>query len=313
MPRNAWYIGAPTTRLDKAPVPIVIHGLPVVLFRDADGHARALHDRCSHRGVALSLGTIADGMMACAYHGWRFDGEGRCRHIPSLRDDQRIRNTQIRSYPCVEQDGYIWLWTGDDEPGDRPLAIEKFDRFQWLQGAIELACEAILPIENNLDICHAAFTHPELHPQWFRAQAVGLVPTRYELDMSATNLTVRGPETLLSFDLPDRVTVGGGEGFRLILHHVPTIPGRCIQHWLLRREPVTEAEPPFWSTEEPEILAQDRLVLESAQRTYDAEGDAFERSVEADATTLAARRLLAAATRDPASATQMKRSVLVRS
>ncbi|MFT9091507.1 MAG: hypothetical protein ABF479_10985 [Gluconacetobacter sp.] len=28
-----------------------------------------------------------------------------------------------------------------------------------------------MPIENNLDICHAAFTHP--HMQWFRAQAAG--------------------------------------------------------------------------------------------------------------------------------------------
>jgi hypothetical protein len=33
-------------------------------------------------------------------------------------------------------------------------------------------------------------------------------------------------------------------------------------------------------------------VIESAQRAYDREGDAFEQSVEADATTLAARRVI---------------------
>lgn len=312
LPKDAWYIGTASTQLGEASVAIVIHDLPIVIFRDVDGHPHALHDRCPHRGVALSLGTVADGMVACAYHGWRFDGAGHCRHIPSLRDDQAIKGAPIRSYPAVEQDGYIWLWTGQGEPLDHPLVIDGFDRFQWLQGATNLACEAILPIENNLDICHAAFTHPNLHPQWFRVQAAGFLATSYDLEMCSTALTVRGPGTALRFDLPDRVTVGGGEGFRLVLHHVPTVPGQCIQHWLFQREPVSEATSPIWSANEPEILAQDRLVLESAQRAYAVEGQDFERSVEADATTLAARRLIALANQDTAAA-NTKRAVLVRS
>ena len=47
-----------------------------------------------------------------------------------------------------------------------------------------------------------------------------------------------------------------------------------------------------WTDREPEILAQDRRVMESAQRAYAAEGAAFEKSVEADAPTLLARRLI---------------------
>jgi phenylpropionate dioxygenase-like ring-hydroxylating dioxygenase large terminal subunit len=297
LPKDAWYVGVASTQLRDAPVAITLHGAPIVLFRDADGCPQALHDRCPHRGVTLSLGTVSAGTIACAYHGWRFDGAGRCRHIPSLREDQTIKSAPVRRYPVAEQDGYVWLWTGADEPEGAPLAIDGFDRFQWLQGAMELACEAILPIENNLDICHAAFTHPNMHPQWFRVQAVGLLPTRYEVESTATALTVTGPGTRLRFDLPDRVTVASGDAFRLVLHHVPTVPGRCIQHWLLQRGPVETPQPPLWSSTEPEILAQDRAVLESAQRAYAAEGDAFEQSVEADATTLAARRLIALAGR----------------
>jgi len=116
---------------------------------------------------------------------------------------------------------------------------------------------------------------------------------------------------VLRFDLPDRVTVGAVEGFRLVLHHVPTVPGRCIQHWLLQRGPVVQAQPPIWSANEPEILAQDRRVLESAQDAYAMEGDGFECSVEADATTLAARRLIACAARDPGSLAETKRKVVV--
>jgi phenylpropionate dioxygenase-like ring-hydroxylating dioxygenase large terminal subunit len=227
-----------------------------------------------------------------------------------LREDQTIKSAPVRRYPVAEQDGYVWLWTGADEPEGAPLAIDGFDRFQWLQGAMELACEAILPIENNLDICHAAFTHPNMHPQWFRVQAVGLLPTRYEVESTAASLTVTGPGTHLRFDLPDRVTVAGGDAFRLVLHHVPTVPGRCIQHWLLQRGPVETAQPPIWTSAEPEILAQDRAVLESAQRAYTLEGDAFEQSVEADATTLAARRLIALAARPDARAMPETRRVV---
>ena len=308
--KDAWYVGVASTQLRDAPVAITLQGAPIVLFRDADGQAQALHDRCPHRGVALSLGTVSDGTIACAYHGWRFDGAGRCRHIPSLRQDQTIKSAPVRRYPVVEQDGYVWLWTGDVAPTGTPLAIDGFDRFQWLQGAMELACEAILPIENNLDICHAAFTHPNMHPQWFRVQAVGFLPTRYAVESTATALTVTGPGTHLRFDVPDRVTVASGEAFRLVLHHVPTVPGRCIQHWLLQRGPVETPQPPLWSSTEPEILAQDRAVLESAQRAYALEGDAFEQSVEADATTLAARRLIALAARPDARAIPETRRVV---
>ncbi len=50
-----------------------------------------------------------------------------------------------------------------------------------------------------------------------------------------------------------------------------------------------------WCDAEPELLAQDREVVESAQRSYDLYGDAFEHSVEADAATLMLRRIVALA------------------
>ena len=295
LPTAAWYIASAASRLTDVPVAVTIHGGPIVLFRDNEGAAHALHDRCPHRGVMLSLGSVEDGRIVCAYHGWRFDGTGACRHIPSLSPDQPVRPAGARAYPVVEQDSYVWVWTGDAAPDGGPLPIPDVAGFAWFQGAIDLACEPILPIENNLDICHAAFTHPGLHPQWFRVQAAGFTHNSFEVGSDAGGVTVRGPGTVLRFDLPDRVTVGSGDAFRLVLHHVPTLPGRCRQHWLFQRERVAEPVPPLWSDNEPEILAQDRRVLESAQANYAVEGDGFEHSVAADAPTLAARRVLALA------------------
>ncbi|MBB2195947.1 MAG: Rieske 2Fe-2S domain-containing protein [Gluconacetobacter sp.] len=63
--------------------------------------------RCPHRGVALSLGTVSQGLIACAYHGWRLDGTGRCRHIPSLRPEQPVKTAPARTYPTTDRDGYV--------------------------------------------------------------------------------------------------------------------------------------------------------------------------------------------------------------
>jgi hypothetical protein len=78
------------------------------------------------------------------------------------------------------------------------------------------------------------------------------------------------------------------------MHHTPTTPGHCRQHWLFS---TALAEGPQdhrlrWTDKEPEILQQDRRVMESAQLNYLAEGADFERSVEADAPTLLARRVI---------------------
>lgn len=311
LPQAAWYVGVASTQLTGSPVAVRIHDQPIALFRDEDGVAHAVMDRCPHRAVALSLGTIEEGMITCPYHGWRFDGSGQCRHIPSLSEGQAIKDTGLRGYLTSERDGYVWIWTGAEAPEQGPLAIDGFADRLWLQGAIDLACEPILPIENNLDICHAAFTHPNEHPQWFRVQQMGFLQSQFDVETTNASVVVRGPGTLLRFDVPDRVTVGSGE-FRLILHHTPTKPGRCTQHWLLQREPVDQPRTPIWIVEPPKILAQDQRILESAQAAYDEAQQSFERSVMADSPTLAARRVLSALIKNSAPIGREVRTIFVR-
>ena len=48
----------------------------------------------------------------------------------------------------------------------------------------------------------------------------------------------------------------------------------------------------LWTSREPKILRQDRVLLESSQPWYDRQPDAsFERSVEADTSTLLCRQI----------------------
>jgi phenylpropionate dioxygenase-like ring-hydroxylating dioxygenase large terminal subunit len=62
-------------------------GLDWVLGRDHADKPVVMEDRCPHRSARLSLATIdpaVAGTLRCRYHGIRFDGEGRCVHVPEL-------------------------------------------------------------------------------------------------------------------------------------------------------------------------------------------------------------------------------------
>jgi len=298
LPIEAWYVACAGFELTSEPIARRIHDKPIVLFRNGDGVAGALHDRCPHRGVALSLGLINEGAVACPYHGWRFGVDGVCSHIPSLSEGREVAaGVAAIAYPCVEQDGYVWVWTGKGPPSPAaPMTIPAFRERAWIQAAIDLACEAMLPIENNLDVSHPYFTHPRVHPQWFVIEQIGFRDQEYRLGLTDTGLELTGVRGVrLAFDLPDRATVDlGPKGPLIVMHHTPTAPGRCRQHWLFSL-PIDQGPQTHslrWTDKEPEILAQDRRVMESAQLNYQAEGDGFERSVEADAPTLLARRIM---------------------
>ena len=65
-------------KLGGKPVRVLIAGRAYVLFRDRAGRAAALVDTCPHRFSPLSRGRVrSDGRLACPYHGWHFDAEGK--------------------------------------------------------------------------------------------------------------------------------------------------------------------------------------------------------------------------------------------
>ena len=89
---NVWTIvGLADDVIAGKPLAMKVAGERVVFFRDANGKAAALIDRCPHRGVALSLGRVDRGEIECPFHGWRFDGAGRNCRVPWNPDARRER------------------------------------------------------------------------------------------------------------------------------------------------------------------------------------------------------------------------------
>jgi len=76
-PLDQWYVAAFAWEVGDAPLARTFLGQPVVLFR-AGGRVSALADRCCHRHVPLSCGTVEGTGIRCGYHGLLFSPEGRC-------------------------------------------------------------------------------------------------------------------------------------------------------------------------------------------------------------------------------------------
>jgi len=308
-PTEGWYAALASSRLTHAPAAVRVLDQSLVLFRDQDGRPHAVRDRCIHRGARLRLGEVTEGALACRYHGWRFAGDGRCVHIPSLTAGEAIpEGSGVRAFPCLESEGYVWAWMGDQLPGLALEPIEAFDQFDWVQGALELKCTALLAIENNLDWCHPVFAHPKTHGMYFINQAMGFQEQTIEVRLSGRGICVFAPPTAdadappdptvsLTFALPDRVTVAfslGSQGpARIVMHLVPTGAATCRQEWLASTGPADPARGPriVWTDETNPIFEQDRQLLESIQEARTREGRGSEWSVEADVPTLLARRV----------------------
>ncbi len=190
LPRRWWYPVCRSGELRRGrPLGITAFGEHLALFRDRTGTPAAVTDRCPHRNVPLSLGRVHDdGSLECPYHGWRFDGAGRCIAVPGLLDDDgpaAVRDVAAR--PCTEQDGFVWLWADPDRtPEGAPFALPRLDGPPGRTGEVVLAYDLhaslAAALENHLDVPHTAFLHRGL----FRGGAPNeLTAVRTDIDDAA--------------------------------------------------------------------------------------------------------------------------------
>src|SRR5687768_1305498 len=160
--RNCWYVAAWDHEIGRDMLRRIILDEPVLLYRTVEGKAVALEDRCCHRQAPLSMGKLIGDVVKCPYHGLEFDTTGACVKVPS---QERVPpSARVRSYPVVERNHWVWLWTGDPAKAD-PALIEDFhwlDDPNWGYGGNYLHVEAnyLLLVENLLDTTHLPFLHP---------------------------------------------------------------------------------------------------------------------------------------------------------
>jgi phenylpropionate dioxygenase-like ring-hydroxylating dioxygenase large terminal subunit len=132
----------------------------IVVWRDSIGAAHVWRDYCPHRGAQLSLGSVERDRIVCPYHGWSYDIEGQCLHIPSnpaLRPSKRACAT---TYIAEEKYGVVWMCIGE------PAQALDFYPEAAIEGGrrINLAPQTVMSsaprvVENFLDMAHFSFVH----------------------------------------------------------------------------------------------------------------------------------------------------------
>ncbi len=148
---------------------------PLLLGRTAAGRVFALHDVCPHRGIPLSYGGFDGREVACAYHGWRFGPDGRCTAIPSLAPGQEfdVARVGVRSYPCREVQGNIWVYFAADEAADGGDAADPPPDVPHMPAVGEGGPQVAISQVFDCDLDHAAFglmdpTHAAfVHTSWW--------------------------------------------------------------------------------------------------------------------------------------------------
>lgn len=168
--RDHWYVAAMSRQVTaRRPWSATIMDVPLVLFRDGAGRARALLDRCLHRNAPLSRGALFDGCIGCPYHGWTYDGDGRLVVVPSEVEAPSERTgLALRAFPVIEQDGLVWVYMGDPgRAGERqPFRMPRTGEPGWSSYFMrtEFAGDVTDLVENFMDVPHTEF----VHAGWFR-------------------------------------------------------------------------------------------------------------------------------------------------
>ncbi|ARU61960.1 hypothetical protein CBW65_13770 [Tumebacillus avium] len=162
--RNEWYVACRSADLVEEMLECSILSTELFLYRDAEGVAHALHNQCPHRGARLSQGKLRGDCVVCPFHGWVFDGSGRCTLIPANGPHASIpQGAKVMSCPVQEAGGYLWVFVGEPHRvKELQLPFELTDP-EWRAVPFVVEWEAHLTrvVESVLDVSHLPFVHPE--------------------------------------------------------------------------------------------------------------------------------------------------------
>jgi phthalate 4,5-dioxygenase len=150
------------TEPDGAPVRVRLLGEDLVAFRDTQGRVGLLDEYCPHRRASLFFGRNEQCGLRCAYHGWKYDVDGRCVDMMNEPEELHFKDKiHITTYPTVEMGGIIWTYMGPKEHTPPP------PKFAWTQAPathrnvtkVIQECNWLQALEGGIDTSHAPIMH----------------------------------------------------------------------------------------------------------------------------------------------------------
>lgn len=321
--RKFWHAVMKAADIQDKPVPFVLLGQKIVLWRGPTGEIACLQDRCCHRTAKLSLGYLEDGHVVCGYHGWTFAPDGQCVRVPQMPEQPIPTNATVTAYRAKERYGYVWVAL--DEPlidipdfpeADLPGFRQVHEFYEtWDIGALRL-------MENSFDAAHVAFVHratfgdvknPQIAKRELTEKPFGFVT------VSATPVVVRGEiaqktthasdggttryatsEWYMPFVRRTAITYPTGLTHVLITCSTPMTDDRSmILQWVYRNDTEEEVPSEQVIAFDRAITLEDKAILESCEADVPlASVDGEELHMQSDRPGLIMRRMLSKLLRD---------------
>ncbi len=285
-----WYPVSPIEDINpKRPTPITILGIPLVVWKPTSSKTyRVFLDQCPHRLAPLSEGRVDEetGNLMCSYHGWQFDAQGVCTHIPQAENSEILTKNQQNlcavALPVQEESDLLWVWLDSksvDIAATTPLPlspqIDASKGFVWYSMIRDLEYDWETLVENIADPSHVPFSHHGI--QGNRKQGV---PIPIKILKSTSNIieatTDAGRRRTITFEPPCRLEYAIGIGdtgkqLGLIAYCIPVSPGKSRIIGLFSRnfaKTLHKITPRWWDhmVERNLILDGDMVLLQNQEK-----------------------------------------------
>jgi len=169
---------------DGKPHSVEVFGTKLVAWTDTQGELKVLDAYCRHMGGDLSQGVLRGDNVACPFHGWQWNGKGRCATVPYAKRNPKLAKT--RTWPTMVRNGQVFIYNdpeGNPPPEDcyipelEELGTDQWTGWTWNRIVIEGSnCREI--IDNVVDMAHFFYVHYAL-PDYFKNVFEGQTAAQY--------------------------------------------------------------------------------------------------------------------------------------
>lgn len=107
---NGWFNVCNSTQVQKGKVVEVdAFGQKLAVFRGENGKISVVDVFCPHLMANLAHGRVEGNVLICPFHGWQFEQDGKCSHIP-YSECEPPSQANLKTWETVEAWGLILVW-----------------------------------------------------------------------------------------------------------------------------------------------------------------------------------------------------------
>lgn len=234
---TGWFVVAQSTEIPPGQV-VKLHyfGRDLVAYRGESGRVYVTDAYCPHLGAHLGHGGKIEGeTIRCPFHGWRFEGDGRCVDVPY--SDKVPPKVKLGTFPVHEHNGLVHVF--HDPAGGPAWELPELDEEGWTPARIVhwrgLRTHVQEVFENTVDMAHIGPIHAGRGARILGKPAISGTTMQVDLEFQAPGDVVGMPDQINDVHL--NVTMRG-LGWVVVQTHVRNVDVRARQR--IHATPVDE-------------------------------------------------------------------------